>query len=414
MTAVPTLDGREHGRMEELTTDNMEVESSAVEDKPDRKPVFTGDEQTGLARDDVDTGRALSGKVTGEMRRLIHSEPLNQQASLLREKLISRLSRYAGLPEECIEIFCRTDETIESIAGVLCKPGDEFLICAPEAIQLQQIAENHGIQVRYHHSFSPFSADPEGIVRKLSEKTKLVYLGNPNRLTGTVYSEHEIVHIVEHLNKAFLILEESYFEYYGSSLAQLVTQYDNLIIIRSFSDALGPNAPPFSYMLSGQKTLGAVRKISHGMKSSALIYAAALVNLRNIDSANSYVQEVRESMTYLSVKLRSIGVSCRPAPTDFLLIKVADPEKVVSHLKQDGIDAHDISDMPQLENYISVVVRDETLSLRTVEAFERMPGQYYTIRPIAPTRITLRRGSEEEMKDGDKEKNEAKETAGRI
>lgn len=389
--------------MEDTIKTNKDVRVGGIPEEADRLIITSDESISELLLGNIPSDLHPSEKVRHDIWSRVCEGQLNQETDVLLARLISGLSQYTSLPIESIRFFAGRNQAFDSIAKAYFRAGDKVLICGPSGEEFVAIAERYGTKTLYHHSQSPFSADPEGILERFSSRTRLIYLQNPNRITGTVYTTSEVEWILDHLPNAVLALDETCYEYFGASQAGLVRQYNNLVVLRTFSAALGLREPACSYVLTSPDNQIIINWPDFDQKFSKLALVAAIAVLDNLEYVDKHIEMIRENMTYLSVRLRGLGVSCRMTPADVLLIKVVDPELVISSLEQEKVNAHNISHIPQLENYISLLVGDDATTARAVEVFKKMPREYYETKTPGRARIVLRRAPETIEGNNDKE-----------
>ncbi len=334
--------------------------------------------------------RHSSEKVMESLQRFLRYGGPAANTDIYLENLIAGLSRYCELPESHIHTFPETYRAIDTIIRAFVKPGDSILICRPVGNEEFRDGIQKNIKPIYHDGATPFLPDPQGIIDSIADNTRLIYLANPNLCTGTIYSIDEIEAIVDQTSNVRIILDETYYEYYGTSLAGLIRQYDNLIVIRTFSAAFGLGDLPCSYILAFPENIAAIKRIKPIYNACLPARAAAAAILSDYDYLKNHVNTVRENMTYLSVRLRGLGVRVHTPPTDFLLVDVANPVQVISRLKAEKIKVRDLSRYDRLQNYIAIPVIDDSQSAHIVDAFTRMPGQYYLRRQTSKKLILQR------------------------
>jgi histidinol-phosphate aminotransferase len=361
-------------------------------------------------RTDKDVVKPAAG--AGNISGLASAEKLHAERNLA-QKLISKLSRYANLPEDHISMLSSPDRAFDVLLSAFCGTGDEILVCGPVQNHTQESALRRNADVQFHYSYSPFSADSRGIEKKLRAKTKIIFLENPNHSTGTVYSRSELTYLLEHAGGAVVALDESYSDYIGTTITDLVDEYSNLVVVRRFPVLAGPDVEPIGLVMAGRETMQRIRMIAQGSTPTISQLTAAIAVLNNIQDVKGYIEAVRENIIYLSVKLRSLGVSCRVSPVDFLLVKVVNPQIVAASLRGEGLVVQEVHHLPQLEDYVSVTVGDDSSSARIVEAFEKMPVHYYMLKKFGRGRVTLHRRPEDRVsQDDEKEEKETDVTVG--
>ena len=373
----------------------MEVEKTSVMEEIDQSSVITDESRHDESIGGIESYPEHIQRIMDDAGRLAMKYGANGQEEPLQRELTLRLSQLADLPVNNIQISPNRNQAIEAIMKAFCQPGETILMSGSSENDIGAVADRCGVRILHHFGPTPFAADPEGIIAGLSAEVKLVYLNNPDYITGALYSQHEIELVLQGLNGAILILDESYCCYPGGSLAKLIENYNNLAVIRTFSIAPDPNSMPPGLILACP---GIMEKLTayytNGMMTISGL-AAASVELNNLDYLRQYNEMIQENMLCLSTKLRGLGIPSRLSPSNFILIKVTRPVKVISCLNRKGIAAQDVGRFERMDGYLKIVIADSTISERILAAFEEMPAQYYFIRRIGQTRIVIRRKAEE-------------------
>ena len=82
-----------------------------------------------------------------------------------------------------------------------------------------------------------FGLDLEGITKILDDKTKMIFIASPNNPTGNIVEKEELIYLLK--QNIIVVVDETYFEFCGQSYMNLIDDFENLIIIRSFSKWAG-------------------------------------------------------------------------------------------------------------------------------------------------------------------------------
>ena len=332
----------------------------------------------------------ISEAVREELERGVGFDETGTEAGIVWKRLMASLSRYSGFPEDHIALVSDTAGIFDSLLSCVPKSDNEFLICGPADADVSGITGQSGIKVRFHYAPSPFISDSEGIAARMTEKTGLVYLPNPNAWTGVGYNAEEVEKILERNHRALLFLDESYFEFHGTSPAGLIYQYDNLIIQRSFSRALGLTGLPFHYILASPSRIAGISSGQRFQNFTLRDLAAADAVLGDLDHVQNYINRKKENLIYLSVRLRGMNIKTRISSAGLLLVKVARPERVVSFLNRSGDFAKDPSGFQGMQNYVAIEVQTDDETARLIDLFRKMPKDLYSIEETRRPRIILR------------------------
>jgi len=288
-------------------------------------------------------------------------------ATQLREKIVSYTHR--SLAE--VQVFNGSDSALDYICRTYVDKDDEVLVSSPTYDNFRIFAQSLGAQVEFVFADSPFDSNARKLIDKISQKTKLIYICNPDNPTGRVYREKEIISVLEKLEQGILIIDEAYYEFSKITMAGLLSNFENLIITRSFSKAFGLAALRCGYILASESCLSPINKIRNTKDVNSVAQIAAAAALDDIDYMEKYVAEVNTSKEWLIEKLSSLGITVFASSVNFVLIKVKSPTVFVSELKKDRILLRDRSQIPQLEHFVRITVGNLDQSKKFVSAIEK-------------------------------------------
>jgi histidinol-phosphate aminotransferase len=126
--------------------------------------------------------------------------------------------------------------------------------------------------------------DLDGIAAAIDEKTRLVFLCNPNNPTGTIRSSAEISEFVDSVPDSLLVvIDEAYHDFVEddrySTAVPMATRRDNVVVLRTFSKIYSLAAHRIGYAVGTRATLGELRKIQQPLTVSRVAQAAARASL---------------------------------------------------------------------------------------------------------------------------------------
>jgi len=148
-------------------------------------------------------------------------------------RLRRQLQDYTGVDASQIVAACGSGELLDDILCLLVEPGDEVVNCIPtfDMYRIRTLI-NRAKLVNILRDEN-FAIDVSVIKAAITPKTKLIILANPNSPTGTVTPQRDILELVD--TGVPLLVDEAYYEFYGETVAPLVSQYQNLMVLRTFS-----------------------------------------------------------------------------------------------------------------------------------------------------------------------------------
>lgn len=148
-----------------------------------------------------------------------------------------RIAKYAGVRLESIIVGNGSDELLDLLFRLLLNIDDEVISCPPTFGMYEPlITLNRGIVVSVPRN-TDFSINAKGILQAITPKTTGIVICSPNNPTGTVTSQESIILLLK--TGIPVIVDEAYYEFCGKTVVPLVSVYENLIVLRTFSKWAG-------------------------------------------------------------------------------------------------------------------------------------------------------------------------------
>jgi histidinol-phosphate aminotransferase len=243
------------------------------------------------------------------------------------EPLYEKIARSTGLTRENILIFSGSDTGVKSLFEVYVEPGDEVVMLKPSYGMYFVYSDMFGAKKIAIEYDCDFRLPVQRVIDRINPKTKLVLLANPNH-TGTVLQEEDICRIIEAAARhdALVLLDEAYHQFYPGTMVPYVNQFDNLIVLRTFSKAQGIAGLRIGYAVSQPGNIQNLHKVklTHEITSVSARFAEYLLDHPEV--AQGYVRDVEEGKAYIKEEMTALGLEMIPSVTNFVFIRL--PEKV--------------------------------------------------------------------------------------
>ena len=158
-----------------------------------------------------------------------------------------------------------SDEVIQMLCQLFLKPQDEVIVPQFSFLMYRIYAKIVGANVIFAKE-KKFKASVEEIIKKVTKKTKIVFIANPNNPTGTYLNKSELITLRKKLNKnILLVIDDAYHEYnkkkdYTSGL-ELFKRSKNVFILRTFSKLYGLASLRIGWGYGDRKIINALYKI---------------------------------------------------------------------------------------------------------------------------------------------------------
>jgi histidinol-phosphate aminotransferase len=239
--------------------------------------------------------------------------------------LARALGRKHGIDPERILLGCGSDELIQFLCLAYVEPGEE-VIHTQYGFLLFPMAARIAGGVPVSAPDDGFTASVDAILERVTPRTKLVFLANPNNPTGTCLPAGEVRRLREGLpDRVLLVVDAAYAEYvqrddYTAGI-ELVEATDNTVMLRTFSKAFGMAGLRLGWAYCPQPvadTLYSVRP-PYGVNAPSLAAGLAAVEDRAFQDAT--VAHNARWMPWLQERFRALGLEPLPTAANFMMLR---------------------------------------------------------------------------------------------
>lgn len=216
---------------------------------------------------------------------------------------------------------------LELIIRAFIAEGDEYIYSSPFFRPYHSFSKKvGGVGVDVPLSQELFEIDVEGILRSVTEKTKLIFVNNPNNPTGTYSSKSQIDILIDHLpDHVILVYDEVYHHFVTTSnyvrALPYVMEGKNVIGINSFSKAYGLAGLRIGYGYSTPEITKYIKKLRIPFMINSLSMSAAIAALGDTDFIEKSCSLIKAEKAYLYEELRQLKVKYWNTEANFILIE---------------------------------------------------------------------------------------------
>ncbi len=288
------------------------------------------------------------------------------------------LAQHYGVNEEEVLIGSGADELIDGISRCFIESGDQIVTLDPTFQVYGISAMLHGGRCKSVLLREDFSVDVARLLREMDETTKVLYICSPNNPTGNQHGRDVIEEIIGNVD-CIVVLDEAYVEFADYSLSKLIHDYDNLIVLRTFSKGFGIAGLRFGVALSNQEIVDIMRRGLQPYNVSNIAQYTALTLLENWGYLAEKINEIKRQREVLLEKLLEIeGLKVYPSKANFILVRVLKrgvrAEDVQRSLMMKGILVRDRSNLPLLDNCLRITVCPSYMTERLTSALKEALG----------------------------------------
>lgn len=263
--------------------------------------------------------------------------PLNIYPDPNQRQIRAALSKYTNQPAERLMAAAGADEVIDLLMRLFLEPGEKALDCDPTFGMYSFLARiNHATVVSVPRDEN-FDLDIEAIKGAVDSRTKIVFICSPNNPTGNPVTE---AHARTMLDLGPVIaLDETYFEFAGTTLAHLLDEFENLVILRSFSKWAAVAGLRVGYMIASPKIVTHLFDIKPPYNINSAAEAAVLASLADPEPLLRNVQILVGQRERLESELKRMpGLRIWPSEGNFVLVDFGrDGKQIYAELGKQGI-----------------------------------------------------------------------------
>lgn len=310
----------------------------AVRTLPSYHPPLAG--RTGLRLDFNENTVGCSPRVLERLREL---KPEQLASYPEREPVEARVASFLGIAPSELLLTNGVDEAIHLLCETYLEPGDEAIIVVPTYSMYQIYMLAAGANVVRIPAGKDFHFPADDLCNRITPRTRLIAIANPNNPTGTVAPQEHLRRIARSAPDAAVLVDEAYFEFYGQSMLAARKEFCNLFVARTFSKAYGLAGLRIGALIGDADQMHALRRVS----SPYNVNAVALACLPEAVSVQAYIQqyvsEIRESRARLERALEASGIPFWRSQANFVLARVGAAASFVEQMRRRGILVRDRS-----------------------------------------------------------------------
>ncbi|MBN1383539.1 MAG: histidinol-phosphate transaminase [Elusimicrobia bacterium] len=259
--------------------------------------------------------------------------------------LRSKVACIYGVCENQIIFGSGIDEIIELLGKTFLNPEDEIVVSEHAFVRYKMAGDLMDCKV-VEVPMKNYKHDLEAMADAVTEKTKIVFIANPNNPTGTYNTKQEFEKYFNKLLTAnyspLTFVDEAYAEYVDENDCPVGMEYLkkglNVMFARTFSKIYGLAGLRIGYGISSEEVISYIERIRPPFNVSSVAQIAAAAALSDRQHMKKSRALVLSQKKYLYKELEKIGLEYVPTAANFILINVkSDGKTIFNKLLRKGI-----------------------------------------------------------------------------
>lgn len=286
-----------------------------------------------------------------------------------------RIAAYADVCADKIIVSNGSDEMIDLILLATLAPGDEVILPTPTFGVYRARTELFGGTAVEVPRTASFDLDIDAMLAAVTDRTRLIVVCNPNNPTGNLATTQQIVSLLH--TGVLVVVDEAYYEFCGKTIMPLTGEFDNLIVLRTFSKWAGLAGLRLGYGVFPQHVGEHIWKVKPPFNVNVAALIAAEASLDDIDFLYATIERIRSERGRLLRQLRRQDLlSPLPSQANFLLCHVDRGDAVDIHLRlaDRGVMVRGFGD-PVLRGYLRISVGRPEDTSRVLTALQNISAR---------------------------------------
>ena len=234
------------------------------------------------------------------------------------KKLAQKSSEIFRISPDEILFGNGSDEILNFLFAAMCQNGAAFPDITYSFYKV--LAEFHGVDVKII-PLKNFKIIPEDYFN-LNSRT--AFITNPNAPTGLALAIDDIKNILEHNPESLIVIDEAYVDFGASSCVDLIHEYNNLVIVRTFSKSRSLAGGRLGFCMACKDLIQDLKNIKNSLAPyniNALTQAAGLGILEDEEYTRKNINEICKAREFTKNELEKTGFNVLDSLTNFLFVR---------------------------------------------------------------------------------------------
>jgi len=304
------------------------------------------------------------------IRKALRGISLYPEGSSIR--LREGIAKKEGIRSGNIIVGNGSNEIIELILRAFLNEGEEVITGTPSFLVYAlsvKISNGRLIEVPLDY----YTFDLDAISKRITSKTKIIFICNPNNPTGTMVDKKAVDRFMKRIPRnVIVIFDEAYKEFSNSKMFPITIKYINrAIILRTFSKIYGLAGLRVGYGIGSIEIIQLLNKVRQPFNVNSLAQAGALAALKDNVYRFHMLNTVKEGKAYFYKEFYKLGLFYIPSQTNFVLVNVGDGDKIFRKLLKKGIIIRSMLEY-KLPEFIRVTVGTAYQNRKFIEALKEV------------------------------------------
>ncbi len=256
--------------------------------------------------------------------------------------LYKKIASFDSIDESKILITAGIDGGIKTIFEIATDPGDLVGVVSPTYAMYNvysNLFQTELFEIKYNEDFS---FNDKLFEKFLNSNPSIFFLPNPNQPIESCFGITKLRELAKKLleKNCLFVIDEAYHLFGSETAVELINEFENVIVARTFSKGFGVPSIRLGYLLASEDNMSVLSKTRFAHESNALSNSVAEYLLDNYQIVREYNDKVIHSRETLKIKLKDLGIKANGNKGNYLLLDLGTKEsalKLAEYLKEEII-----------------------------------------------------------------------------
>ena len=305
------------------------------------------------------------------------NDPYNRYPDPYQRALKKKIGTIKNVDPANIFLGNGSDEAIDIAIRAFCRPGIDNMVSITPTYGMYKVAANiNNVDVQEVLLTEKFQLQPDAIIEEANENSKLLFLCSPNNPTANDLKRTDLLKLVAKF-KGIVVVDEAYIDFSRQeSMAQMVQQYPNLVVLQTFSKAFGLAGIRLGIAISNPDIINYMLRVKAPYNINKLTADTALKAFENMELMKFNINAIKEERDYVAeqLSLSSAVTKVYPSNANFILFKIENAKEVYQQLAERGVIVRYRGNEPLCEDCLRVTIGMPDENVKFLKALKEIVG----------------------------------------
>lgn len=303
-----------------------------------------------------------------------YNTPLNRYPDPLQTELKERLSRIKGVAAENIFLGNGSDEAIDLIYRIFCRPQTDNVVAIEPTYGMYRVcADVNDVEYRTVTLGEGYALNADRLLAACNNRTKVVWLCSPNNPTGNNLDRDEVVRIIRRF-QGIVVIDEAYSDFSTiDTFRTEIDQYPNIIVLNTMSKAWACAGIRLGMAFAAKDIVELFNKVKYPYNVNILTQQEAIEMLNDPVEVEQWVKLILQERARMMSAFADLPICNKVYPSDanFFLAQMTDAQAIYEYLIEQGIIVRNRTRVKLCQNCLRITIGTKSENAELLGALRR-------------------------------------------